>query len=81
MTFFFFRCLELDGANLLAHMSLAVCYTNESQQTKVRQIPVLSLPALQAHLNLHASSHPASRGKVQSSLDPWNVATPAFRPL
>lgn len=52
------RCLELDPGNLPAHMSLAVCYTNESRQIKVLTVPVCRLPALEAELHCcHSNSH------------------------
>ena len=52
------RCLELDPGNLPAHMSLAVCYTNESQQIKVQRVPVASLPALEAEFHCyHSNAH------------------------
>ena len=52
------RCLELDPGNLPAHMSLAVCYTNESRQIKVLTVPVCKLPALEAELHCcHSNSH------------------------
>ena len=50
------RCLELDPGNLPAHMSLAVCYTNESQQIKVVKVPVCRMPALEAELQCYHSN-------------------------
>ena len=61
------RCLELDPGNLPAHMSLAVCYTNESQQIKVVKVPVCRLPALEAELQCyHSNTH--SQCEVHSIL-------------
>lgn len=58
MSRFHSRCLELDPGNLPAHMSLAVCYTNESQQIKVVKVPVCRMPALEAELQCyHSNAH------------------------
>ena len=63
------RCLELDPGNLPAHMSLAVCYTNESQQIKVLTVPVCKLPALEAELHCcHSNSHRQCEVHIDSTL-------------
>lgn len=58
------KCLELDAGNLLAHMSLAVCFTNESKQTK-------ALDALRGWIRHHPKYASLLPGEAAKATPPF----------